>query len=84
MGTSANHEISSAKTTASLESPPDVSWARSERSIQRDVALISAQLAVANASDARAAERERHLTDLEEYRSGKNKNDVAKDGAEMI
>jgi hypothetical protein len=44
---------------------------------------MSAQLAVANASDAHAAERERHLTDLEEYRSCKNKNDVAKDGADM-
>ena len=30
------------------------------------------------------AERERHLAELEEYRSGKNKNDAAKYGAGMI
>ena len=33
--------------------------------------------------DARAAEYDRHPRDLEEYRSGKNKNDVASDGADM-
>ena len=51
--------------------------------MQRDATLISAQRAVASASEARAAERDRHLADLEEYRSGKNKNDVAKDSADM-
>ena len=51
--------------------------------MQRDATLISAQRVVASASEARAAECDRHITDLEEYRSGKNKNDVAKDGAEL-
>ena len=51
--------------------------------MQRDATLISAQRADASTADARAAEYDRHLTDLEEYRSGKNKNDVASDGADM-
>ena len=51
--------------------------------MQHDATLISAQRAVASTSEARAAERDRQLIDLEEYRSGKNKNDVAKDGADM-
>ena len=59
-----------------MESLSDMSPARSERSMQRDATLISAQRVVASASEARAAERDRHLTDLEEYRSGKNKSDV--------
>jgi hypothetical protein len=44
--------------------------------MQRDATLISAQRADASTADARAAEYDRHLTDLEEYRSGKNKSDV--------
>ena len=51
--------------------------------MQRDATLISTQRADASTTDARAAEYDRHLTDLEEYRSGKNKNDVALDGADM-
>ena len=50
--------------------------------MRRNATLISAQRADASTNEARAAECDRHLTDLEEYRSGKNKNDVAKDGAD--
>ena len=83
VGTSANHRIGPSRAAAPSASLSDVSLVRSERSMQRDATLISAQRAVASASDARAAERDRHLADLEGHRSGKNKNDVAKDGAEM-
>ena len=51
--------------------------------MHHDATLISAQRADASTNEARAAECDRHLTDLEEYRSGKNKNDVASDGADM-
>ena len=83
VGTPANHGIGSPNVAAPLGSLSDVSSARSERSMQRDATLISAQRADASTTDARAAEYDRHLTDLEEYRSGKNKNDVARDGADM-
>ena len=83
VGTPANHGISSSNVAAPLRAPSDVSSARSKRSMQRDATLISTQRADASTTDARAAEYDRHLTDLEEYRSGKNKNDVASDGASM-
>ena len=83
VGTPANHGVGLSDVDAPLRSIPDVSLARSERSVQRDATLVSAQRADANTADARAGEYDRHLTDLEEYRSGKNKNDVASDGADM-
>ena len=83
VGTPANHGIGLPRVAAPLGSLSDVTSARSGRSMQRDATLISAQRADASTNEARAAECDRHLTDLEEYRSGKNKNDVAKDGADM-
>ena len=83
VGTPANHGISSSNVAAPLRAPSDESSARSKRSMQRDATLISAQRTDASTTDARAAEYDRHLTDVEEYRSGKNKNDVASDGANM-
>ena len=73
VGTPANHGIGPPREAAPLVSLSDISSARSERPMQRDATLISAQRAVASASEARAAERDRHLADLEEYRSGKKK-----------
>ena len=76
------------KYCCAIQRPPlgslsDVSSARSGRSMHHDATLISAQRADASTNEARAAECDRHLTDLEEYRSGKNKHDLAKDGADM-
>ena len=84
VGTPANHGIGLPRVAALLGSLSDVSSARSGRSMQRDATLISAQRADASTNEARAAECDRYLTGLEEYRSGMNsKNDVAKDGADM-